>query len=315
MADIFDELIGEGAPAPELVAALRRQKRMGQIGALSGDKNIARLGGVEYDDAMRSATGIRDQRERAKAREDQQAFAKWQQQEANAQREEARRYQYAALKQARDLAQAQMQNQRDLVGLRNSGAGSAAAKARAGQMAKLESALRTSGIGNVWSAVEGARDVVDRYTDKDKAGNVTGYRGVPGVGGLANVRNLGIGTAANFGDSEGKQNQAKIAALQNLVLQARSGAAVTDPELQRMLAETGLTMFSSDEDFLRAFPELIKKAEQATQNVLAGYDPDVVQEYLQRGGLKGFKFGKGAGGDAAPTDPDAEIEALLSGMQ
>ncbi len=314
MADIFDELVGEGAPAPELIAALRRQRSLGRVGALSGDKSIARLGGAEYDDAMKQAAGIRDTRERDKAREDNRAFQKWQQEEANAQREEARRYQYTALRQARDLAEAQMQNQRDLVGLRAAGAGSAANKARATQMAKLESALRTSGIGNVWSAVEGAREVVDKYTEKDAQGNVTGYKGVPGVGGLANVRTLGLGTAANLGDDEGKLNQAKIAALQNLVLQARSGAAVTDPELQRMLAETGLTMWSSDKDFLRAFPELIKKAEQATQNVLAGYDPDVVREYLQRGGLKGFKYGDAAGG-ALPSDPDAEIEALLGGMQ
>ncbi len=311
MADIFDELIGSGAPPQELVAALRRQRSLGQIGALSGDKNISRLGGNLYDDSVRQATDVRDRRDRDSAREEQRAFARQQQEMASADRKAQRDYQYAALKQAGELAAAQNRNAMDIARLRESGDSSSASaqakKTRDQQLNKLEAALRTSGIGNVWSALQGAREVVDKYTDKDAKGNVVGYRGVPGVGGLANVRTMGLGSATQLGSGpEGKDNQAKIAALQNLVLQARSGAAVTDPELQRMLAETGLTMFSSDEDFLRAFPRLMQAAEQSVRNTTAGYDPDIVDEFLGRGGLPGFKSSR-------QTNPDAEIEALLSG--
>ncbi len=310
MADIFDELVGSGAPPQELVAALRRQRALGQVGALSGDKNISRLGGSMYDDSMKSAVDLRDRRDRETSRAENQAFQRWQQNQADLNRKEQRDYQYTALKQARELADAQMRNARDIAGLRAADAGSRAGaqaqKTRDQQLNKFEAALRTSGIGNVWSALQGAREVVDKYTDKDKQGNVVGYRGVPGVGGLANVRTMGLGTAAQIGDSEGKDNQAKIAALQNLVLQARSGAAVTDPELQRMLAETGLTMFSSDEDFLRAFPRLAAAAEQSVRNTAAGYDPEIVDEFVRRGGLPGFKTGR------APNK-DAELESLLYG--
>ncbi len=310
MADIFDELIGGGAPPQELVAALRRQRALGQVGALSGDKNIARLGGAQYDDAMKSAMDVRDRRDRETARSENQAFQRWQQNQADLQRKEQRDYQYSALKQARELAEAQMRNQYDIAGLRlkdaSAAAGAQAKKARDTQLNKLEAALRTSGVGNVWSALQGAREVVDKYTTKDARGNTVGYKGVPGVGGLANVRTMGLGTAAQLGDAEGKENQAKIAALQNLVLQARSGAAVTDPELQRMLAETGLTMFSSDEDFLRAFPRLMQAAEQSVRNTTAGYDPEIVNEFVQRGGIPGYKTGSKA-------SPDDEIEALLGG--
>ncbi len=105
MADIFDELVGEGAPAPELIAALRRQRNLGRVGALSGDRHVARLGGAEYDDAMKQAAGIRDTRERGQARADQQAFQKWQQQQAIASRNEDRAFKREALAQARALGE------------------------------------------------------------------------------------------------------------------------------------------------------------------------------------------------------------------
>lgn len=316
MADIFDELLGpNGAPPQELIAALRRQRGLGQVGALSGDQNIRQLGSAEYDDAMKQATGVRDRRDRSQAREDQLAFQKWQQEQANASRADDRKYRYDALRQAAALARAQSQNALDVARIREGGdaqaAGAAAQKNRNQQLNKLEAALRTSGLGNVWSAIQGAKGVVDEYTERDPQGNVTGYKGVPGVGGLANARTLGMGTLATTlgnlgGAGKAKENQAKIAALQNLVLQARSGAAVTDPELQRMLTETGLTMFSSDEDFLRAFPELVKKSEQAVRNTMAGYDPDIVEEFLKRGGLPGYSSGKMGG-------RDNEIERILGG--
>ncbi len=310
MADIFDELVGSGAPPQELVAALRRQRALGQLGALSGDKNISRLGGSVYDDSMKSAVDLRDRRDRETSRAENQAFQRWQQNQADLNRKEQRDFQYASLRQARELAEAQMRNAREIAGLqaaaRGAASGAQAQKTRDQQLNKFEAALRTSGIGNVWSALQGAREVVDKYTDKDQQGNVVGYRGVPGVGGLANVRTMGLGTAAQIGDTEGKENQAKIAALQNLVLQARSGAAVTDPELQRMLAETGLTMFSSDEDFLRAFPRLAAAAEQSVRNTAAGYDPEIVDEFVRRGGLPGFKTGRA-------RNKDAELESLLYG--
>lgn len=307
MADIFDELLGpNGAPPAELIAALRRQRTLGQVGALSGDKSVARLGGGLYDDSVKQAQDLRDRRDRTTARNEEMAYRNSQAAALEGERKADREYRDRALKQARELAEAQNRNALEIAGLRGSAGGIAAKKARDQQLNKLEAAFRTSGLGNVWSAVSGAKEVVDEYTERDPQGNVVGYKGVPGVGGLANQRALGIGTATQlFSDPKGKENQSKIAALQNLVLQARSGAAVTDPELQRMLAETGLTQWSSDEDFLRAFPRLMQKAEESVRNTLAGYDPDVVSEYLGRGALKGFK--------GAPRSKEAELEAFLYG--
>ena len=125
MADIFDELLGPaGAPPQELIAALRRQRGLGQIGALSGDKNIARLGGSVYDDSLKQAEGVRDRRDASAARKAQQDFAMQQQQMASADRKAQRDYQYAALRQAGEIARANQANARDIAGLRRStGAG------------------------------------------------------------------------------------------------------------------------------------------------------------------------------------------------
>jgi hypothetical protein len=118
MADIFDELIGGGAPPQELVSVLRRQRALGQIGALSGDKNIARMGGATYDDSMKQATDIRDRRDSSAARQAQQQLAMQQQEMASADRKSQRDYQYTALKQAGDIARAQMDNAREIAGLK-----------------------------------------------------------------------------------------------------------------------------------------------------------------------------------------------------
>ncbi len=118
MADVFDELVGAGAPAQELVAQLRRQRVLGQIGALSGDKRIAALGGDTAQGAVSQATDLRDRRDRETARAQQQEFARWQQEQAAADRAESRKLQAQGLRQARELAMLQMGNQRDIAGLK-----------------------------------------------------------------------------------------------------------------------------------------------------------------------------------------------------
>jgi hypothetical protein len=122
MADIFDELLGSGAPAPELIAALRRQKTLGTVGALSGDKSISRLGGQQMDDSMKQATDLRDRRDANASRAFQQGLADRQFGALEEERSANRDFRNAQLKQARELALAQMRNQRDIAGLRQSAA-------------------------------------------------------------------------------------------------------------------------------------------------------------------------------------------------
>lgn len=119
MADVFDELVGSGASPEDLVAQLRRQRMVGQIGSLSGDKRIAALGGSEAQTAMATAGDLRDRADKSKSREDSQAFAKWQQEQAMQGRKDQLGFQRESLAQARALAEQNMANQRGIAGLRN----------------------------------------------------------------------------------------------------------------------------------------------------------------------------------------------------
>lgn len=118
MADVLDELLGSGAPPEELIAQLRRQRTVGQLGALSGDQRIAGLGSSVAKDTVAQATDLRDRRDRSQAREDQQAFARWQQEQAMAGRAADLDFRKQSLAQARALAEAQMANARDIAGLK-----------------------------------------------------------------------------------------------------------------------------------------------------------------------------------------------------
>jgi hypothetical protein len=119
MADIFDELVGNGAPPEELIAQLRKQRTLGQLGALSSDKRIAGLGGNVAQDSMNTAVDLRNRKDKSQAREDQQAFSRWQQEQAMQGRKDQLGLQRESLAQARALAEQQMANARSIAGLRN----------------------------------------------------------------------------------------------------------------------------------------------------------------------------------------------------
>jgi len=119
MADIFDELVGNGAAPEDLIAQLRKQRALGQLGALSGDKRIAGLGAGVADESMATAQDLRNRKDKSQAREDQQAFAKWQQEQAALNRKDELGFRRESLAQARQLAEQQMANARSIAGLRN----------------------------------------------------------------------------------------------------------------------------------------------------------------------------------------------------
>lgn len=174
MADIFDELLGEGAPAPELIAALRRQRNLGRVGSLSGDKSIARLGGAEYDDSIKQATGVRDRRDTDAARGFQQDMASKQFGALEEERGANRDFRNAQLKQARELAEAQMRNQREIAGLRQAaGGGSPFQKQRERQLAnesvswdtagKVQAGAARDDISRAISALEADKSIGDSW--------------------------------------------------------------------------------------------------------------------------------------------------------
>lgn len=122
------------------------------------------------------------------------------------------------------------------------------------------------------------------------------YKDIPGYGGI--MGNLPIFLQSE----EGKALRQKIATLRNLTLKDRSGAAVTNQELTRLLEELGTGMFKTDADLKRGLSGVRKNLDAVKQNVVAGIDDDTLTEYQNRGGIP-LKRGKQDTPDAGKKLP------------
>lgn len=130
----------------------------------------------------------------------------------------------------------------------------------------------------------------------DIEADIAKFKDIPGYGGI--MGNLPIFLQSE----EGKALRQKIATLRNLTLKDRSGAAVTNQELTRLLEELGTGMFKSDADLKRGLSGVRKNLDAVKQNVVAGIDDDTLTEYQNRGGIP-LKRGSQAAPDASKKMP------------
>jgi hypothetical protein len=113
----------------------------------------------------------------------------------------------------------------------------------------------------------------------DIEADIARFKDIPGYGGI-------MGNLPTFLQSEeGKALRQKIATLRNLTLKDRSGAAVTNQELTRLLEELGTGMFKTDADLKRGLSGVRRNLDAVKQNVVAGVDDATLSEYQQRGGV------------------------------
>lgn len=113
---------------------------------------------------------------------------------------------------------------------------------------------------------------------------------------------VGVGTGAvpeMLLSSEGKKLRQAVASVRNIVLNARSGAAVTDQELRRMVEELGSSGLSTEEALRNGLAAVRDRLEAIKANAAAGVGDDVKDAYEARGGLKIQRGGKKP--EAAPT--------------
>ena len=135
---------------------------------------------------------------------------------------------------------------------------------------KFSDTLQKEGIPELENAVSGAEGVLSRY-EKGK---------VPGIGAFKNVL-----PAAAMSD-EGKDVRQALAQVRNIVLSARSGAAVTDQELRRLVEEIGTGAGMSEDDARRGLARVRQRLEVIKQNTAAGVPDEVKSVYEERGGVK-----------------------------
>lgn len=147
---------------------------------------------------------------------------------------------------------------------------------------KFSDTLQKEGIPEIESALAGAEGIFQRYTDP-KTGKL---KDMPGVGKLTNaLPDWAV-------SSEGKDVRESMSAVSNIVLSARSGAAVTDQELRRLARELSNSVGAGPEDMQRAYKKFRTRFDQVKANAAAGVSDAVLNEYKDRGGVPINRGGK-----------------------
>jgi len=101
----------------------------------------------------------------------------------------------------------------------------------------------------------------------------SGIKGIPGAGRSRAFDSL---------TSDARQVNQVFSALKNKLLRARSGAAVTSNELDRIEMELGQGVWATDEDFARGIMLLKDYQEVLENHIYGGYSDDVISTYKVR---------------------------------
>lgn len=95
---------------------------------------------------------------------------------------------------------------------------------------------------------------------------------LPGIGGMSNVGGFSF-------TSDGRQMQARVAKIRNMILKARSGGAVTPEEASRLMEEFSLGMWNTDEEFLASWDDFKSSIDAGERNIHSGYGADIREAY------------------------------------
>jgi hypothetical protein len=107
----------------------------------------------------------------------------------------------------------------------------------------------------------------------------------PTTGEVANIPGIGIGGGMNLTSDEAKDNQGTKQQFQDILFKYRAGSTQTIQETENLKKEIGSGFLKTEKDFLVAmskFRDIIEKDKSA---VFAGYKPEEVDYYIQRGGI------------------------------
>jgi hypothetical protein len=179
---------------------------------------------------------------------------------------------------------------------------------------KYADTLQKEGIPELETAVSGVENLLRLY-DKPGPDGKTVVGDAPGVGRVAGA------LPAFMLSKEGNNLRQAVAQVRNIVLSARSGAAVTDQELRRLVEELGTGMGQSEESLRTGLQRVRERLEAIKTNAAAGVSDDVRRVYEDRGGIKTKPRTSAAPaspgltrtpltGPAAPAAPAAGIKFL-----
>ena len=273
MADLYQSLIS-AAPTQEqkqmaIAEALRRRRGLGELGVLSNDEAIGKLGANLVDSSDSYAKQINDTR--LKEQDDARTAQYYAMQNQWQQADQSHRK--SALEQAMKIAQMNDARMREIAALQRQAREDALKDKESLKLGesldkrrhKLSADLDKSGLPRLWQAFNRV-EAMNASSDD-----------LSGVGGPAN-------TVLGKWSSEGAANQNTIADLRNAIIAAGAGKAITQTEMKLMLDELALNPWDREETFRKAVTNIRSRINEATKNWYAGAGKDVVQSYKDEGG-------------------------------
>lgn len=124
-------------------------------------------------------------------------------------------------------------------------------------------------------------DIPNLISTYEEAGTFINMDNIPGYGQTGMLPDYML-------SYEGKSARSALGRLFNITLKDRSGAAVTEPELERLKQEFSTGKFKTDEDIRSAYNRALKILKNHTQSILASYPKEVQEKYSEQG-AKGFE--------------------------
>lgn len=113
---------------------------------------------------------------------------------------------------------------------------------------------------------------------------------------------------------KGRDLRQTVMALFNIELKDRSGAAVTDTELQRLKDEFGSGAWKTEDQLRKGIALYQARLKEVIRNIEAGVDPEASSEYIKRGGrdLKSWEGRKEPGSAPKTKLPPAGKVRVIS---
>lgn len=157
----------------------------------------------------------------------------------------------------------------------------------------MSKAIDSSALPNLVASGNAVEAMLDKFKGKD----------IPGMGATGMLPAL-------FTSEAGKDARSTVQGMANDLLKLYSGGAVTLSEDERRTVEMMAKGLFTDQDFRNAWPRIKARVNEAQANIRAGYSPEAVTTYEQRGGRGLRPIGSGgsapiSGGRAGAVDGDA----------
>ena len=228
-----------------LSSALRNRKEVGEMMSLVGTKNQQQFAG--------SIRGDVDTQQKQKEKQDQRYMTQGYYDDATSGRKSA-------------LSETIRHNKamEDYYRNKDKAALTAQDKALSRGVTDLSKRMEKAAIPDLRSGISNI--------DAELAPYIKEGGGLPGIGGMSNVGGFAF-------TSDGRQMQARVAKIRNMILKARSGGAVTPEEASRLLEEFSLGMWNTDEEFLASWEYFKASIDAGERNIMGGYDSRIREQY------------------------------------